>query len=60
MLVFPDLYHSFGLENETHFTFIKFTEGYFESKKYLTPDEFKIGSLKFLIDMVKRNKNYHK
>lgn len=50
-LVSPGEHHSFQLESKTHFTYIKFTEGYFESKKHLAPDEFKIGSPEFLMEM---------
>ncbi|WP_433830491.1 helix-turn-helix domain-containing protein [Flavobacterium anhuiense] len=50
-LVSPGEYHSFEIEDETHFTFVKFTESYFESKKHLAPDEFKVGSPEFLMEM---------
>ncbi len=50
-LISPGEYHSFEIEHETHFTYIKFTEGYFESKKHLAPDEFKIGAPEFLMQM---------
>lgn len=50
-LISPGEYHSFEIKDETHFTYIKFTEGYFESKKHLAPDEFKIGAPEFLMEM---------
>lgn len=50
-LISPGEHHSFDIKNETHFTYIKFTESYFESKKHLAPDEFKIGAPEFLMEM---------
>ncbi|MFD2599081.1 helix-turn-helix domain-containing protein [Sphingobacterium corticis] len=50
-LVAPGELHSFDLKSETHFIYIKFTEAYFESKKHLAPDEFKIGSPELLMQM---------
>lgn len=50
-LISPGEYHSFDINDETHFTYIKFTEGYFESKKHLAPDEFKLGAPEFLMEM---------
>lgn len=50
-LISPGELHSFEIEEETHFTYIKFTESYFESKKHLAPDEFKIGTPEFLMEM---------
>lgn len=50
-LISPGEHHSFKIDEETHFTYIKFTEGYFESKRHLAPDEFKIGSPEFLMEM---------
>ncbi|WP_130857967.1 helix-turn-helix domain-containing protein [Olivibacter jilunii] len=50
-LISPGEHHSFVIAEETHFTYIKFTESYFESKKHLAPDEFKIGSPEFLMEM---------
>lgn len=39
-LVSPGDHHDFTIENPTHFTYIKFTEAYFNSKQHLSPDEF--------------------
>lgn len=50
-LVAPGEFHSFEMEDMTHFTYIKFTEAYFESKRHLAPDEFKIGSPEILMEM---------
>lgn len=50
-LVAPGELRSFDIHAETHFIYIKFTEAYFESKKHLAPDEFKIGSPELLMEM---------
>jgi AraC-type DNA-binding domain-containing proteins len=50
-LLAPSDEHSFEIDEPTHFTYIKFTESYFESKKHLAPDEFRIGSPEFLMQM---------
>ncbi len=50
-LISPGEHHSFDIKDETHFTYIKFTESYFESKKHLAPDEFKIGAPEILMEM---------
>ena len=50
-LISPGEFHSFEIVDPTHFTYIKFTESYFESKKHLAPDEFKIGAPEFLMEM---------
>lgn len=50
-LIAPGESHSFEMCEMTHFTYIKFTEAYFESKKHLAPDEFKIGSPEILMEM---------
>ncbi|NAW51379.1 hypothetical protein GNY06_08280 [Elizabethkingia argentiflava] len=50
-LIAPREFHSFTMETMTHFTYIKFTESYFESKRHLAPDEFKIGSPEILMEM---------
>lgn len=50
-LVAPGELHSFEIHSETHFIYIKFTEGYFESKRHLAPDEFKVGSPELLMEM---------
>ena len=50
-LLAPGDEHSFEIEESTHFTYIKFTEGYFESKRHLAPDEFKVGSPEILMEM---------
>lgn len=50
-LLAPGDEHSFVIEQPTHFTYIKFTEGYFESKRHLAPDEFRIGAPEILMEM---------
>ncbi|WP_207536317.1 helix-turn-helix domain-containing protein [Desertivirga arenae] len=50
-LIAPGDQHSFQIQEPTHFTYIKFTEAYFESKKHLSPDEFKVGSPEILMEM---------
>jgi len=50
-LLAPGDEHSFVIDEPTHFTYIKFTESYFESKRHLAPDEFKVGSPEILMEM---------
>lgn len=50
-LIAPGDEHSFEIEQPTHFTYVKFTESYFESKRHLAPDEFQIGSPEILMEM---------
>lgn len=50
-LIAPGESHSFEINDPTHFTYIKFTESYFESKKHLAPDEFRVGSPEILMEM---------
>lgn len=50
-LIAPGDQHSFEIELPTHFTYIKFTDSYFESKKHLAPDEFQMGSPEILMEM---------
>ncbi len=50
-LIAPGETHSFEMKEMTHFTYIKFTEAYFESKRHLAPDEFKIGAPEILMEM---------
>ncbi len=50
-LLAPGDYHSFEIAEPTTFTYIKFTESYFESKQHLAPDEFRVGSPEILMEM---------
>lgn len=50
-LIAPGDQHSFEIKGSTHFTYIKFTDSYFESKKHLAPDEFQMGSPEILMEM---------
>ncbi|WP_215222599.1 helix-turn-helix domain-containing protein [Echinicola shivajiensis] len=50
-LIAPGDYHSFQIDEPTHFIYIKFTESYFESKQHLAPDEFRVGSPEILMEM---------
>mgnify|MGYP003575628608 CR=1 FL=1 len=50
-LIAPGDEHSFEIVEPTHFTYIKFTESYFESKKHLAPDEFRVGAPEILMQM---------
>ncbi|RFZ90954.1 AraC family transcriptional regulator [Mucilaginibacter conchicola] len=43
-LLAPGDLHYFEIARRTHFTFIKFTESYFESRKHFSRDEFNIGA----------------
>lgn len=50
-LIAPGEHHYFEIKELSHFTYVKFTEGYFESKKHLAPDDFKVGSPEILMEM---------
>jgi AraC-like DNA-binding protein len=50
-LLAPGDFHSFEIEEPGAFTYIKFSENYFESKKHLAPDEFQVGSPEILMRM---------
>lgn len=50
-LIAPGDQHSFEIKEPTHFIYIKFTDFYFESKRHLSPDEFRIGSPEILMEM---------
>lgn len=50
-LIAPGESHSFEMSEMSQFTYIKFTEAYFESKRHLAPDEFKVGSPELLMEM---------
>lgn len=50
-LVSPGDEHSFKIKTKTYFTYIKFTESYFESKKHLSPDIFNLGTPEVLMKL---------
>lgn len=50
-LLAPGDLHYFEISKRTHFTFIKFTESYFESKKHFSRDEYHMGAPEMIMRM---------